>query len=135
LRFLGRALLTASLTLGACSQSSPEEQAEAGRLSRAVDRLRDAPNSEKPALLAALSALSCTIPALCQFRAECVSAYERHVHGIDLTEQARLRLAALGDAGDVSKLLDRAGAELESAKTGAARCTDTQGVVRRRYRF
>ncbi|MDQ2647191.1 MAG: hypothetical protein M3020_25530, partial [Myxococcota bacterium] len=79
-----RVLVLSALALFGCrSQEARALEAEAARIGRAVDALRDAPNEAKAPLLGALEAEACDDSETCGLKALCSRAYSRHVEGLD----------------------------------------------------
>ena len=114
---------------------SANEKAEAGRISRAIDVLRDAPNAQKGELLGALKAVACEVAPLCALQRVCVDGYGQHVLALSETARAKALIAA-GDAqGEAGMILNSAKVELAEAAPKIARCADAQGAAHRTYKF
>ena len=113
---------------------SASEKAEAGLITRAIDVLRDAPNSQKAALLDELKAKACAVPDLCELQRVCVEGYGQHVGALSETERAKGLLAQGGDASEASRALDYARSELVEAAPKIAHCADIEGAARRKYK-
>lgn len=129
----GRAALGLLLLLGC--ESDSEAKAEAGKVSRAVEVLREADNAAKQPALNELRALPCSRPEVCGVQSACVAAYELHLRGLDGIAESKRR-ASEGDAGaDLPALIGAAQDSLERAKTLAQKCADAQGELQRRYRL
>jgi len=121
--------------LGLACESDAEAKAEAGKLSHAIDSLRDADNSAKRPALEQLRALPCSRPETCGVQSACVAAYELHLRGLDGVAQGKQQALA-GDAGaDLPALIAAAQDSLERAKGLAQKCADAQGELARRYRL
>ncbi len=133
-----RFLLAAALALFGCrSQEARAVEAEAARISRAVDALRDAPNEAKSPLLRALDAESCDHPETCGLKALCSRAYSRHVEGLD--KSARVKALLAPDAGAdqaqaAAALLSEAEAALGEARRLTEDCAAKQGELRRKLK-
>ena len=124
------------LLLSQCSLGpSATEKAEAGRISRAVDLLRDAPNEQKAQLLDTLKAVSCEAADLCELQRLCVDGYGQHVFALGETARAKSLLKSGGSDSEASQALDSAGRELAAAAPKISRCADAQGAAHRKYKF
>ena len=131
-------LAPAALSLSLCHCSlgpSASQKAEAGRISRAIDVVREAPNAQKSELFAQLQAAACETPDLCELQRECVAGYAQHLLGLEQTTRAKALLADGGAAADVSQALDAAKSALSRAEPLIARCADAQGAAHRKYKF
>ena len=129
-------LMTAVL---ACqTEREQARKSEAAALVRAIDELRDAPNSGKRPRLLELERVACSDPDLCALKRACTLAYRRHLRAL---ESARsLRHALKGDAGGLidastptAELVSQAQHDLQRARRLARRCTELEGEVLRRY--
>ena len=135
---MSRTLLVAALALLGCrSQEARALEAEAARIGRAVDALRDAPNEAKSPLLAALEAEACDDPETCGLKALCSRAYSRHVEGVE--KSARVKALLAPDAGtEAARAAVALLREAESALAEAAKlteeCAAKQGELRRRLK-
>jgi len=131
--------LTALLALLGSSQCSlgpsASQKAEAGRLSRAIDVLREAPNAQKPALFAQLQNASCETPDVCELKQLCSAGYAAHLSGLSQTARAKALLADGGADSEVSGALDAAKSALSQAEPQIAQCADAQGAAHRKYKF
>lgn len=121
-------LLFAALLLGACSKEKGEEARELSRLSHAVRLVRDAPNAEKAAPLAALKKVQCA--RYCEFKSLCVRAYDMHTSGLSTLRAARQQ--AEGDeAASAPMELLRAEQALTEARDLTTACAAREGELRR----
>jgi hypothetical protein len=102
-----------------------------------VELLRNAPNENKPALLAALRANDVTLEDVRTLKQHCVAGYELHVQALERTRKARAGLgdAPLNVAAEALRDLERAKTELKQAEPLLQKCTEQQGIVRRHYKF
>jgi hypothetical protein len=128
------------LAFGVCSCSlgaSASQKAEAGRISRAIDVLREAPNAQKGALFAQLQNASCELPDLCELKRLCVAGYAEHLRGLDQTAHAKALLADSGAeaATEAIAALGAAKTALSKAEPQIAQCADAQGAAHRKYKF
>ena len=121
--------------------ASATEKAEAGRISRAIDVLRDAPNAQKAELLGALKSAHCEAADLCDLQRLCVEGYAQHVQALSETARAKALLTTAG-AGAGAQAESEAAAALDSARRGLSlaaskigRCADAQGAAHRKYKF
>lgn len=132
-----RVLLAASLiSLCQCSLGpSASEKAEAGRISRAIDLLREAPNAQKSELFSQLQSASCETPELCALKRQCEAGYAQHLSGLEQTARAKALLADGGARAEVMTALDTAHRSLSEAEPQIAKCADAQGAAHRKYKF
>jgi hypothetical protein len=120
----------------ACSLGpSASQKAEAGQISRAIDVLRAAPNSQKPALFAQLQNAPCETPDLCALKQMCSAGYAMHLGGLSETARAKALLADGGADAEISQALEGAKAALAQAEPQIAKCADAQGAAHRKYKF
>jgi hypothetical protein len=128
--------LSSIIVLGvACrSQREVDEQQSAARVARAIELLREAPNSAKAGPLADLAKLACSGADPCKTRDACVSAYSMHVEAVTLTQAAKAKLAD-GAALESAKLLNAAEQKLADADAKVGKCTELEGGLRRRYKL
>jgi hypothetical protein len=126
----------ALLVLSGCSFGpSASQKAEAGRISHAVDRLRQAPNAQKPELFAALQGAPCETPELCELKRICSAGYDLHLRGLGETARAKGLLADGGTDAAVNQALDAAKSALAQAEPQLAQCADAQGAAQRKYKL
>jgi hypothetical protein len=128
------ALLSLLAALG-CDARSAEEgrrQRDVAQLCWAEDRLRNAPNTGKAALLAELSRAPCPAPDACRMRDACVGAYTLHVDALALTGAAKQLLSERRDA-EAAGILGAAEEKLKKAGPGIERCTALSAELRRGY--
>lgn len=127
-------LLLGLVLFGCRGEHEQAMRAEAARVLRAVELLRDAPNAEKADRLARLRGEACSDPTVCELKTACVQAYTLHVQGL---ERARVARAALDpDAGterldQVGQLTEQAGRDLARARPATERCATLSGELRR----
>jgi hypothetical protein len=124
-------LVNASCSLG----PSASQKAEAGRISRAIDVLRAAPNSAKWRLFSALQQAACETPDLCELKRSCEAGYAQHLAGLDAMAQAKLQLKDGGKSEEINRSLDTARRALGEAALEIAQCADAQGAAHRKYKF
>jgi hypothetical protein len=122
--------------LSQCSLgASAGEKAEAGRISRAIDQLRDAPNARKSELLDALKAVSCETAELCELQRTCVDGFGQHVFALAETTRAKSLMSTAEGAAEAARILDFAQSELAQAAPKISHCADTQGATKRKYKL
>lgn len=131
-----RALSALLLIAGCHGEAEQARRTEAGRISHAVDNLRNVSNDTKAPYLAALERMSCSAPDLCELKRACVDAYRHQIHALSATHAVRRELQ--GDSGpgvapSAAASLVSAQQELEKAERQAHHCADLQGAVERRY--
>jgi hypothetical protein len=125
------------LLIGCQGEADQQRRAEAGRVSRAIDVLRRAPNRQKQPRLLALKAEPCTFDDVCQLKSVCVEAYERHIKSVESSRVAR-RALEQSKAGDgdkdvqAAKLVAQSKQQLEQSKKLMSGCLAAQGTLRRR---
>jgi hypothetical protein len=126
-------LAPALLVLACGPRVDPDAQQSAGRIARAVEQLRNAPNAGKPVALAALGKLSCTGSDVCETRDACAKAYTEHVDALSLTAAAKLKLES--DGAEAARLLGAAEQKLGQAALLVSLCTEREAALRRRYKL
>lgn len=130
LLFLGGGLLFSAVACGG-SCADPAHRDEAAKLSRAIDGLRDAPNSAKASHLEQLRKATCSHGDTCGLRDRCAQAYALHVDALQLISAARKET----DAAKQLLAVTKAELELKQALTKTAACTDAQGELIRAHRL
>ena len=126
----------ALLAFSGCSFGpSASQKAEAGRISHALDVLRQAPNAQKPELFAALQSAPCETPDLCELKQVCAAGYGLHLRGLGETARAKALLANGGADSAVNQALDAAKSALTQAEPQIAKCADAQGAAQRKYKL
>jgi hypothetical protein len=110
-------------------QGQGEKDRELSRLSRAVDKLREAENVEKSVDLDVLRRSSCTHH--CRLRALCLSAYDSHHEA--LVQITRARTSSLDPKGGevAQQILREAEARLVSALKKMQECASLQAELKR----
>jgi hypothetical protein len=137
-KFARSAVVTAALlaALVRCSLGpSADQKAEAGRISRAIDLLREASNPQKPEFFTQLQNAPCATPDLCALKQVCTAGYAEHLAGLTQTAHAKALLADGGTDAVVSQALDAATKALTEAAPHIAACADAQGAAHRKYKF
>jgi len=129
-----RGVATVLVVLSACSQRDTEAQRSAGRVARAIEVLRNAPNDGKASALKALGALPCEGPDVCETRDTCRSAYALHVDSVNLTAAARQK-AADGRDLDAANLLGSAQQLLKDSAGKVQDCIGRESALKRRYKL
>jgi hypothetical protein len=128
--------LAGALFIGCSGRREQQERAEAGRLGRAIDVLREAPNEGKRPLLRALENEPCSVAELCTLKQTCVEAYTRHLRALDGVQASRRALEsreAETDSRRVAELVQTSERELGAARKIGERCAELRGEVQRRY--
>jgi hypothetical protein len=129
----GALMLTPALLVGCPAQDGPE-RAEAGRVSRAIDALREADNAGKPELLRALRDQGCDDEQVCAVRSACLAAYELHIRSLESIARALVQSDA-GDPLTAATALGAAQSELDRARKLTEDCTRVQGELIRHRRL
>lgn len=130
-RFTAAALLWSNL-LG-CSKATQidaSDREEAAQLLQKIERLRQAANPNKPALLAQLQRATCSAPDTCALKGRCSRAYQRLLDSLAVIASADDQQAP---PGNVSAALTRAENELEVARREMLACASEQAELGRRY--
>jgi hypothetical protein len=127
--------LAGALFIGCSGRREQQERAEAGRLGRAIDVLREAPNEGKRPLLRALENEPCSVAELCTLKQTCVEAYTRHLRALDGVQASRRALESRDetDSRRVAELVRISELELGAARKIGERCAELRGEVQRRY--
>jgi hypothetical protein len=121
--------------LSQCSLGpSASQKAEAGRISHAIDALRDAPNSAKQQLFRALQSAACETPDLCALKQQCLTGFEQHLRALSETARAKALLMSPGNEAEAAKALTAAETGLRQAAPEITQCTDLQGAAQRKYK-
>jgi hypothetical protein len=121
--------------LSQCSLGpSASQKAEAGRISHAIDALRDAPNATKQQLFAALQSAACETPELCALKQQCVTGFAQHLHALGETARAKALLMSPGNETEAAKALTAAETGLSQAAPEISKCTDLEGAAQRKYK-
>jgi hypothetical protein len=130
-------VLGASAIVACHGEGDEARRAEAGRVARAVQALRDAPNDEKRVRLGALRQERCTAEDVCALRDTCVAAYSLEVAALDSIDAVRraTREPAAPVPSGAGELLARAEAELRRAEGLTKSCADLEGAARRAHRL
>jgi hypothetical protein len=132
------AALLVLLSLADCSLGpSAAQKAEAGRIGRAIDLLREAPNAQKPELFAALQSAPCETPDLCELKRLCATGYAEHLSGLEQTARAKALIVDGGAEAGVAAIgaLEAAKTALTRAEPQIAQCADAQGAAHRKYKL
>jgi hypothetical protein len=129
--------LAALLALSCHGEQEQARRADAGRLVRAVQLLRDAPNDGKRPLLSALEHLPAQDGELGALQTACVSAYSLEVEGIEALSAIRRATRGADEPvpPEAALLLSRSEEALHRAAGLTRRCADLEGEARRRYKL
>jgi hypothetical protein len=124
------------LLLSQCSFGpSANEKAAAGRINRAIEQLRAAPNAQKAELLGALEREACEGHELCELQRACVDGYRQHVSALTQVARAKSLLATPDGSAEAAHLLDLAQSDLAQAAPKITHCADVQGAAQRKYKL
>jgi hypothetical protein len=131
-------MVLGTVALVACSGSN--SRAEAARVVRAVEVLRNAANADKAAALRGLEAESCADPAVCELRALCLGAYRRHVKAYARSRELAAHAgspagASSAAAARIQAELSELRAELTAAHTAAERCAELDARLRAAHKL
>jgi hypothetical protein len=122
------------LFVSCVGQREQDRRAEAARLLRAIETLRDADNPKKRDQLKLLEQQSCREPTLCELRDVCVSGYRLHVDALSAVEGAKLTInskSGTAELGRAALATEAARDQLERAQPIIRRCTHLAGAVQR----
>ncbi len=133
MRLLSHSFVAGALALAACAHDEGPARSEAAAVSRAVEALRNADNTQKSVPLAALRAVPCSIPDICAVQSFCVAAYEEHARVLTLIAAINDN-AASAPPDTLKDGLATAEAGLTRAKAQTDQCATRQGELARRYR-
>ena len=124
--------LLALSAFGCKSRAERLAAEEVGRISFAVDRLREAPNNAKRAPLERLEAEACSVPVACELQQICIQGYSLHLRATESTNRVReaLRQRAQELEG-AARLLEVSERDLSRAKGLIDRCVSLEGELAR----
>jgi hypothetical protein len=114
-----------------CGRSEEAKRAEVASVTVAIDRLRDAPNPNKPEFLQFLANTPCSIEDVCALKKDCADAYAEQVSALAAISQLK---AASASGADASAKLVAIQGQLERARDGAKACVDREARLLDRYR-
>jgi hypothetical protein len=117
------------------------DRVEAGRVLRALEVVRSAPNENKRRPADELSNLTCSTPVVCGARDRCAEAYHHLALGTEAAlrvkgELDKLELEPVADAAKMTQLsgeLDRADSEINGARESMVRCEEAASNMRRAF--
>jgi hypothetical protein len=131
------------LVLAGAACDAPAKR-EAEQLVSAVERFRRAGNAEKPAMVDAIRAVTCTDGEVCRAREDCLASAEATSNALRLKSEVEQSLAAL-EKGQLAKdspealalasKLDTAQGLLDQGHTRLAACDDETMALKRKHRF
>src|SRR5687767_13520953 len=131
-------LIVLSIVIAGCNGEAREAlRAEASRVYRAVEVLRQAPHDAKRAPLEALAKTPCTEKQVCATKDLCHRAYSLHVSAADALAAVRREVSRSGDpvSPGATPALERAQSLLEQSRALSAECADAQAALGRHHRF
>jgi hypothetical protein len=134
------ALVFAVANAYGCDQRE-RDRVEAGRVLRALEVVRAAPNEGKRRPAEELSHLTCTSPVICTARDSCADAYRHLALGTETALRVKDELDKLerepkADRDKMSQLsteLDRADIEITGARESMLRCEEAASLMRRTF--
>ena len=117
------------------------DRAEAGRVLRALEVVRAAPNENKRRPADELAMTPCSSPIVCSARDSCAEAYQHLARGTDAAlrvkrELDRIELQPEAGADKMAELaseLDLADREIGGAKDTLRRCEEAASLMRRTF--
>lgn len=128
--------LSALLLVACHGEAEQAHRTEAGRITHAVENLRNAPNAKKAPYLTSLERTPCSVPDLCALKRACVDAYRRQLDALGAVRAVKKALQTDGGpalAHSAAVRLGSAQKQLADANRRAHHCADLQGAVERRY--
>jgi hypothetical protein len=137
--FLGIAALSAGCGKG------ERDRTEAGRVLRALEVVRAAPNENKRRPAEELATTPCSSPIVCGARDSCAEAYQHLARGTDAALRVKNELDRIEkqmerepDAGadkmaELAGELDRADREIGGARDSLRRCEEAASLMRRTF--
>jgi hypothetical protein len=136
---MAKVALAGALALFAGCGRSPDERIEAGRVLRALEVVRAAPNEAKRRPAEELSHITCSSPVVCGARDTCAQAYRHLALGTEAAMHVKKELDNLErepsvDGGRIAELsteLDQAGAEIDGARESMHGCEEAASLMRR----
>ena len=128
-----------AVTLG-CGKEG-RDRLEAGRVLRALEVVRAAPNENKRRPADELALLPCSSPIVCGARDNCAEAYKHLARGTEAAlrvknELDRIERQPEGGADKMAELaseLDLADREIGGAKDSLRRCEEAASLMRRTF--
>ncbi len=132
-----RRLLVALVAFAALGcDGDARARAEADRVVGAVRALREAADDDKPARLAALRAIPCQDPKVCELERECAGAYDLYLRGRDATRAVKKSLDSDGgEAERAGLLLEQAKKDVELGRSRGEACVRLEGEVSVRFKL
>jgi alkanesulfonate monooxygenase SsuD/methylene tetrahydromethanopterin reductase-like flavin-dependent oxidoreductase (luciferase family) len=117
------------------------DRVEAGRVLRALEVVRAAPNENKRRPADELATTPCSSPIVCNTRDSCGEAYQHLARGTDAAlrvknELDRIEKQPEGGADKMTELaseLDRADREIGGARDSLRRCEEAASLMRRTF--
>ena len=116
-------------------ETDEARRAEAARIARAVETLREANVGEKALPLRALGAVPCAASDVCDVKAACVDAYSLAEHALEAVAAVRRSTASNPDpvSANAVALLERAERDLARSAELEKGCADREAALRRKY--
>jgi hypothetical protein len=139
------AVLAVAVAFGAGCDKSDRDRAEAGRVLRALEVVRAAPNENKRRPADELRTTPCSSPIVCGARDSCADAYQHLARGTDAALRVKSELDRLEkqietqpEAGaekmtELAGELDRADREIGGARDSLRRCEEAASLMRRTF--
>lgn len=131
--------------LGAGCGKGERDRTEAGRVLRALEVVRAAPNENKRRPAEELATTPCSSPIVCGARDSCAEAYQHLARGTDAALRVKNELDRIEkqmerepDAGadkmaELAGELDRADREIGGARDSLRRCEEAASLMRRTF--
>lgn len=127
-------MLLLTLPASACDSSLARERAEAERIVRRIEVLRDATLDGKEAALNALRDEPCSEPEPCELKQICADGYRLFAASAEKRRTLARALArphGVPAVSSASTLLASAQAELEVSRDLITQCAELEGALRR----
>lgn len=130
-------IVLCTLFAGCNGETREALRAEASRVYRAVELLRQAPHDAKRTPLEALAKTTCTDKEVCATKDLCYRAYSLHVSAADALAAVRREVSRSGDpvAPGATPALERAQSLLEQSRALSGKCADAQAALGRQHRL
>ena len=117
------------------------DRSEAGRVLRALEIVRAAPNENKRRPADELATTPCSSPIVCGARDSCAEAYQHLARGTDAALRVKKELdrierqpeAGADKMAELASELDLADREIGGAKDSLRRCEEAASLMRRTF--
>jgi hypothetical protein len=133
-------VLGVATALTGCGKDD-RDRVEAGRVLRALEVVRVAPNENKRRPAEELATTPCSSPIVCGARDSCAEAYQHLARGTDAALRVKSELdriekqpeAGTDKMAELASELDRADREIGGARDSLRRCEEAASLMRRTF--